>query len=196
MGSLRLALREIKKIFAFLLLAFIIIGLVSSLTLVEYREFVEAMVDNFMSDKADILISEGWQLALELFNNNLQASVVAYAVGILPFLFLSSFTVMVNGALLGAVYVYLGGFISPVGYIMSLLPHGIFEIPAFIISVSLGIKLCLELSRKLMRRDYLPLGPLIKRQLMTLLFIVVPLLIIAAYIEAFITPLIMEWLFF
>lgn len=196
MESIGLALREIKKIFLIILLAFIIIAVASSLILVEYRGVVEAMVDNFMTNNTGLLTSEGWNLAIELFNNNIRASMVAYAGGIIPFLFLSSFTIVVNAVLLGAVYIYLADFLNPLGYIMSLLPHGIFEIPAFLLSVSLGLKLCLELTRKLTRKDYLPIGPLVQRQLMVLLFIVVPLLLLAAYIETFITPLVMYYLFF
>jgi stage II sporulation protein M len=92
-----------------------------------------------------------------------------------------------NGGIIGAVIAALQKEHSAAFLAAGLLPHGIFEIPAFIIAGALGIHLAqslvmewygegnaAEAARKLSRK---------------FIFIVLPLVITAAFVEAFITPL-------
>ena len=76
-------------------------------------------------------------------------------------------------------------------YLMAILPHGIFEIPALLLGISMGILLCRELTRKILGTNKMPVLERIKGIINTFVVLVVPLLIVAALIESFITPSLM-----
>lgn len=113
-----------------------------------------------------------------IFLNNLKSSfsgmVFGVFFGILPFIAL-----VANGYIVGfvsAMSVKSAGFSS----LLNLLPHGIFELPAIFISLGLGLKFgtfILQKNRAESFRKYL------WNSLRVFVFIVLPLLIIAAIIE-------------
>ena len=119
-----------------------------------------------------------FELIQFIFFNNLQSSFFGLILGI----FLGIFPVMFaafNGYILGFVAdvaVEAGGF----GVLWRLLPHGIFELPAVFISLGLGLRFgisVLKITKLKMLKDYFyDLGRVF-------VFIVIPLLIIAALIE-------------
>lgn len=107
--------------------------------------------------------------------NNAKSSLIALILGItiiIPFLIL-----VINGYIIGAV---MNNAISENGFvaIFSLVPHGIFEIPAFLISISYGIIIGMSLFSKDKISDKYIEG------LKTYLIVVLPLLLIAAIIES------------
>ena len=75
-------------------------------------------------------------------------------------------------------------------YAASLLPHGIFELPALILAFSMGLYICGHLTGRC-RRDpaALPLGACLGLAARLLVFLLLPLLILAALTEAYVTPL-------
>ncbi len=110
-----------------------------------------------------------------IFSNNVIISFLVLILGILlgifPFLALVS-----NGFIIGFVArkaVELEGLLI----LWKLFPHGIFELPAVLISIALGIKMGVELFKKKSFRYNL------KNSLQTFFYIVFPLLVIAAIIE-------------
>ncbi|NLY72397.1 MAG: stage II sporulation protein M [Tissierellia bacterium] len=201
-------LGEIRKIFIYCLLIFIIIGLISTFYFNDKEELVAEIISSFLEEKADIFIEDGPSLGLDgnfeensfeisvkgLFLNNLKASVISNLLGIIPFIFLPALVLIVNAGLIGTVFAMGGmgiGLSNPELLIGGILPHGIFEIPALLISISMGLYLSSQVSKKLLRRDHQPIFKLLTRQLFITLFIVVPLLLLAAFIEARITPMIL-----
>lgn len=113
-----------------------------------------------------------------IFLNNLQSSFVGFffgfIVGIVPLIFL-----VLNGFVLGfvsALAVESGGF----GTLFYLLPHGIFELPAIFISLGLGIKFGSFIFRKDIGKNF---RKYLLEGLRVFVFVVLPLLIIAAVIE-------------
>ncbi|MBT3398152.1 hypothetical protein HOA55_04090 [archaeon] len=142
----------------------------------------------FFTDQINALIQE-MMLGLEglntqeiisyIFFNNLQASFFAIILGALfgvfPFI-----TSIFNGYLIGFVMRFAveenGIFI-----LWRLLPHGIFELPAIILSIGFGIKLGSNLFKKKdkwksFKKDF-------KESMRFFVFVIVPLLIIAGIIE-------------
>jgi stage II sporulation protein M len=113
-----------------------------------------------------------------IFFNNLKASFFGLALGVL-FGFIPIVLAVVNGYVLGFVSNYAvktAGFSS----LFRLLPHGIFELPAIMISLGLGVKLGMfffsrNSDKEFMRRIWLSLKVFI--------LVIIPLLIIAAIIE-------------
>jgi stage II sporulation protein M len=113
-----------------------------------------------------------------IFLNNLQSSFLGMILGI----FFGIFSVIVaiaNGFLLG--FVASASVASEGIFILwRLLPHGIFELPAIFISLGLGLKLSTFIFAK---NKLMSLKNYLKKSLITFLFIILPLLIIAAIIE-------------
>jgi len=128
-------------------------------------------------------LTEGMSMA-ELINfifwNNLKVSfmgmVSGILLGIIPVL-----ESMINGYLLGFVAsktVLIDGFMS----LWRIFPHGIFELPAVFISLALGLRMGVYLFQKKQRKK-MSFKDTIVESLRLFIFIVIPLLIIAAVIE-------------
>lgn len=106
--------------------------------------------------------------------------------GIIPL-----FSLFSNGAILG-ILMYLFQKDYSLGFFLAgIIPHGILEIPVLILGCAMGVKLGREVIKKLFQKK----GNVIKELSSTLEFfwkIIIPLLILAAAIEIFITDKIME----
>jgi len=128
-------------------------------------------------------------LALFLWGKNLLASALAIVGGFLTFGIIPVLTLIFNGIIVGYAIkpvLYLHG----TNYLLaSLIPHGIIELPAFFLSASVGIYMGLEQALKLIRKR--PKTYSAKTVAKFFIYIILPLLLVAAFIEAFITPLIM-----
>lgn len=110
--------------------------------------------------------------------NNLQSSfsgfIFGFFLGILPL-----FALIFNGYILGfvsAIAVETSGFST----LLSLLPHGIFELPAIFISLGLGMKFGFFIFKKNPGKSF---RKFLWEGLRVFVFVVIPLLIIAAIIE-------------
>ena len=150
-----------------------------------------------MMQSKDLIDDSGRISALALFFNNFIASGMSVALGAIPFLFLSAFTLGLNGALLGMVSAMISGEVPNIFYYLavSIAPHGVFELPALFICGAMGMKLCLEVSaRMLYRPRALPLFGLLGEMLRLMVLLVVPLLAAAAIVEAYLTPVLMQQL--
>jgi stage II sporulation protein M len=158
-------------------------------------------------------------LALTLFYHNTRASVVAVAAGVVPFLFLPILDPLLNGGVLGLLVSVTKhqGLDVPRLVLTKILPHGVFELTAVLYSTSLGLYLSAGLGRKAVaawknRTNKPPAGPptgpdptnfpvsypdrmaaepesLARNVVRSFVLIVLPLLLVAAFIEGFITPI-------
>jgi stage II sporulation protein M len=142
-------------------------------------------------------------LALTLFYHNARASVIAVAAGVVPLACLPVLDPLANGATLGllASVSKHQGLNVPLLFLKSVAPHGIFELPAVLYATSVGIYLSLtlgKLAREVWRKrgGREPQGPaaadslnLTGKVVRSFVLVVLPLLLIAAIIEACITPL-------
>jgi stage II sporulation protein M len=153
-----------------LFLLFFIIGFV-------FPIFFREEIFKFIFDMKDIFTGRSipWMISF-IFFNNLKASAFAIIfgiiLGILPLL-----TVVVNG--------YLVGFVSRevvsvegISAMWRLVPHGIFELPAIIFSIGLGLKIGMSIFSKKRAIKYN-----FKESIRFFVFVVFPLLLIAAIIE-------------
>jgi stage II sporulation protein M len=126
------------------------------------------------------------ELAAAIFLNNtikaLLVTVGGAALGILPVIF-----IFVNGAAVGFV---LYGSIPSRGLLaalLAILPHGIFELPAILLATSMGLLLGRSSIKKLFGSGETALAHELALALKFFVRIVVPLLVIAALVEAFVT---------
>ncbi|MFH1787314.1 MAG: stage II sporulation protein M [archaeon] len=125
-----------------------------------------------------------FQLIRFIFFNNLQSSFLGMMLGVFLGIF-PLITIILNGYLLGFVSLMAineGG----IFVLWRLLPHGIFELPAVFISVGLGLKFGIFIFQKDRVESF---RNFLWNSLRVFLFIVIPLLIIAAIIEGILITL-------
>ena len=113
-----------------------------------------------------------------IFFNNIQSAFFGMIFGVLLGLF-PVISAIANGYVLGFVASFSVN-IEGISVLWRLFPHGIFELPAIFISLGLGLKIMTFIFEK---NKLKTLKIYIKNSLRTFLFIVIPLLIIAAVIE-------------
>ena len=125
-------------------------------------------------------------LATAIFLNNATKTLLVLLLGIiggvLPICFL-----LLNGYALGFV---LYSSVQSKGLVPSLLaivPHGMFELPAVLLGASIGILLGARAMRRLFGKFETPLRNDVGRGLSFFWSIILPLLLFAAFIEAFVT---------
>ena len=159
-------------------------------------ELAETAIDAFTQQvaRAGVLDEEGGMSVFGLLMNNWRAMLLSAAYGIIPFLFLPLISLLSNGVLLGV----LGGLLHASGqsmlfYAAGILPHGIFELTALVLSIACGVTLCRNMCRLALsdpkRRRLLPL---LEDLLRVLVLLVAPLTVAAAFVECYVTPVIMN----
>ncbi len=190
--------QRVRRPFLFCVTLFVVTGVASWLLLLLYPATAYELFQQLSAliQEKGITQSDGSLALGRLLWNNLQASLFSIFYGLIPFLCISCLSVFLNAAILGvvaAMYSLIG--LSPVLFAAGILPHGIFEIPALLLSGALGLRLCITLTRMILKKY----GPLEFQEtlygLLQLYFLwIVPLFILAAIIECTVTPLLLTWL--
>ncbi|MFA6226451.1 MAG: stage II sporulation protein M [Methanoregula sp.] len=150
----------------------------------------ENLMKLFEKEVADqILENNPADICIKLFMNNLEACILLFLGGA-SFGILTIFIISLNGIMIGAIMEIIHKDHSWVFIGAALLPHGIFEILAFIISGALGILL----AQSLIAEWYGGADSAGEAQKLTRIFLlyVLPLVVVAACVEAFITPVIIH----
>jgi stage II sporulation protein M len=128
-------------------------------------------------------------MCLKLFANNLQACILLFLGGA-SFGILTIFIMSLNGIVIGAIMELVSKDHTALFVAAAILPHGIFEIPAFIIAGALGILL----AQSLIAEWYGGGDAAADARRFGRMFVlyVLPLVTIAACVEAFITPVVIH----
>lgn len=174
--------------FAALILLSFLLGLI-------FSELPAQVMDLFSQQIADagVVDETGGFHVPALFWNNLRAMVMSVLYGFIPFLYLPALSLGVNALLLGLFAAYfVNSGISLLAYLAGILPHGIFELPALVISLACGIYLCTCINRYVRKNTRNMMIPALKNIARTLLLTVLPLLAVAAVVEAYVTPVVMQ----
>lgn len=79
-------------------------------------------------------------------------------------------------------------------FLFGILPHGILEIPALLISMSIGIYLCKNITGSLFGRKNRNKLDDLKNVIRVFFTIVIPLLILAGLLECYVTPYLLRLL--
>jgi len=126
------------------------------------------------------------QLAVAIFLNNsvktLAAILLGLAVGIVPALFL-----VVNGVVLGVVFFLSSHSRGVWPSLLAILPHGVIELAAVFLGTAIGLMLGDFVLKRLLRRSDTKIGPELGRAMRFFSLVIVPMLLAAALIEAFVT---------
>lgn len=183
---------EVKRsAIAFLLLVLLSFGV--SLAVPALRESVIQRVVQMMGS-LNVTNENGTLSAAALFSNNLRACTFTMLYGLVPFVPLSALALGMNAILLGVLAAqYFTGGTSLLLYFLALLPHGIFELPALVLSFAMGLYVCDQVTRRC-RKDETAVPVLDCLVLMgwLLMLVLIPLLAVAAAVEAYITPLLLS----
>ena len=126
------------------------------------------------------------QMMATLFFNNITASLLSMLYGLIPFLPLSALALGTNALMLGAfAAIYQQQGIGLGVYVLGVLPHGIFELSALILSCALGLLIC---RTGILKKSDTPFFRRVLDCIRVFLTFSVPLLLVAALIETYVTP--------
>ena len=136
-----------------------------------------------------ISVDNPLDMCMKLFFNNLGACLLLFLGGA-SFGILTIFIMSLNGIVIGAIMEIVHEAHSGIFVAAAILPHGIFEIPAFIISGALGVLLAQSLIAEWYGEGDTGLNAMhFARRFILWVF---PLVAIAACVEAFITPVVIH----
>ena len=165
-----------KNYFLFVLFIFLFSAFVG----VVYPQFFSNQIKDYLVNLYDQVKDLGfWHLFLFIINNNVSSAFFGFLLGLFFGIF-PIFVSVVNGYVLGFVA---GKSVSLSGLpiLLRLLPHGIFELPAVFISAGLGLRIGFSFFTKNGRKNF---WNVFVQSVLAFLRFVVPLLIIAGFIEA------------
>lgn len=153
-------------------------------------EFTREQVEQIGEQLASQIINENPIIvSIFIFMNNLQACILLFLGGATMGIF-TMFILSFNGTLIGAI---IGLALPEKGAIWvaaALIPHGIFEIPAILLASAFGLMLGEALLKEMWGSG--DAAAIAKTLGGKFLVFVIPLLAVAAVIEAFITPQILN----
>ena len=156
-----------------------------------FPQTVDTMLAFFMDsvDVEALTSAPAGSVATAIFLNNVSAAFSAILIGAVPFVYLSALPLGLNFFILGL----LGAFCCQSGpglgfYLLGILPHGIFELPALVLFCAAGLYLCSCVTARIRGKDGVRLLPALEGVSQLFLFVVLPLLLAAALIEAYVTP--------
>ena len=167
-------------------------------TLGRYPEAMSQLITPQMEKLSElgqeIYTSHPLQGIYHMFSNNAIASfgiiLFSFFLGLPPL-----FSLVGNGALIGAVSFILAeqniSFLP--FFIYGILPHGIFELPAFIFSAALGLKIGYHVLFPLPGEGRINSMKILYREVLRMTPVIVILLVIAACVEVLVTPLILDF---
>ena len=159
-------------------------------------EAIEPLLALFVASAGDLIAQEpsGAVLMWAIFANNLTAMFSAMLAGLVPFLRLPALELGMNALLLGglAAYYRQNG-LGLASFLAGTLPHGITELSALALACASGLYLCRAVSGRLLKREGAPsvrrtFGECVRAYVRWIL----PLALVSAAIETYVTPLIFE----
>ncbi len=155
-----------------------------------FPSMADALRESFSSRFESLMTMNPFYIMFAIFLNNAFVSllflVLGLALGILPVLFIAF-----NGYVVGVIAYLVAQERGLLFILLGLLPHGILELPMVFLAASIGLRLGHQVFSALIGRP-----TQIKREFkegLTFYFRwILPLLLVAAIIETFITPLILS----
>jgi len=177
---------------AFLLLSLAGFGICMALP--ELLNRIISLIQEYISG-LNLTDAAGNLSAMALFSNNVQACAFAMLFGLVPFVYLTALPLGVNSMLLGvAAAYYVTSGLPLVGYFAALLPHGIFELPALVLSFAMGLFCCSQVTRRCRKDETaLRVTDCLFQMSRVFVLLIVPLLLVAALMESYVTPLIASY---
>ncbi len=118
-----------------------------------------------------------------LLNNSAKSFAILLSgilFGIVPLV-----AVATNGYVLGVAYLFASGEVGYMQAVKSVLPHGVLEIPAIILTAAYGLWLGVTFARRIRRKNLVGFGDQVIHAIRMFFIVAFPLFILAAFIETF-----------
>lgn len=182
-------LRDLGFYFILAVSTFVLLTIFTTYLFQQNPEMVQTLLQTVVDQFKGIVV-DGEISFVNLLINNLQASVLGILIGLIPFLFLPVLGILSNAAVLGIVFASAGATSVPLWklIVFGILPHGVFELTAFFLCYAMGLSICWNLTKKIVGyRKRENMKSLIQNCMRAALLYVVPLLIVAALIETYLT---------
>jgi stage II sporulation protein M len=161
----------------------IVIGLMSVTHFPDLAGYFESSVVGFVKIFRGL---SKFELAAAIFLNNALKTLLEILLGslfgIIPMVFL-----LANGIALGVVFSLSAQSRGPWLSLLSILPHGILELPAVFLGASIGLMVGSHVLKRLFGRAETTLGGELVRGCRFFCTVILPMLLIAALVEAFLT---------
>ena len=182
----RVYLRELRPYLIASILFFAVGAVIGAAVASRYPELADYFGDSVTGFLKTFRDLPKPQLAAAIFLNNtvktLAAILLGLAIGIVPALFL-----VVNGVVLGVVFFLSSHSRGVWPSLLSILPHGVVELAAVFLGTAIGLMLGDFVLKRLLRKSDAKIGVEVGRALGFFSVVIVPMLLVAALIEAFIT---------
>lgn len=182
-------LRELGFYFFLTIATFLLLTIFTTYLFQQNPDIAQTLMQSVV-DKFQGIVIDGEISLIHLLINNIQASLLGILIGLIPFLFLPILGIFSNAAVLGLVFASSQTAAVPLWKIIvfGILPHGIFELTAVFLCYAMGLCICWNLTKKIVGyRKREDLKHLLQNCLRTALLYVVPLLIVAAVVETYLT---------
>ena len=158
-------------------------------------ESVDGLLRTFTDAAAEIGLyqAEGSALMATILANNLLSLLLVIAAGLVPFLHLSALSLGLNALLIGglAAYYERSG-LGLTAYLAGTVPHGITELSALVLSCAAGLYLCRATTYGILGKvDTHMIAHTLAVCLRVYTHWIVPLLLVSAALEAFVTPILL-----
>ena len=190
--------RKLVKPFIAVCAVFLLFSVAVYLLMLAFPDMAKQLFNAIseMFESSGVLDENGNISVILLFLSNARAGFTGIVWGFMPFVFFPLFAVFINGAVMGITLGVYGVFseVSPLALLAAgILPHGIFELTAIFLCWAMGLGICLQLTGKIFgAKTDVSFSYYIKRCLGVYLFFVIPLLVAAAVVESYVTPVIMN----
>ena len=182
---------EIRRVsLAFVIL--ILIGFWASYLSPELLEIAMERIHELFAAK-NLVSPQGTISFLGLFTNNAWACVFIMLYGLIPFAYLPALALGTNAIMMGVMAAdsLKRGVMLP--FLVGILPHGIFEIPAMLLSFAMGLYVCGQMTRRCKKdKSAHSFSENLLRISRFFFLILVPVLLLAAVIEAWVTPVLLQ----
>lgn len=170
----------------------ILVMVVYNVNFFNIQETLDQLFSSIFKSLSHLFREDGSIDTLSLILNNIRVAALALGVGFIPFIFLPVLILIVNAALLGVLLGFMlkqGAMPTIITFLAGVLPHGILELPAIFISIACGVTLCKTITKTIMRRDTeFTISEVLINSVKTIVFVCIPMLIVAGIIETQITP--------
>ena len=186
-------LKSLRPYFILTCIVFLL-GIIAGYLFAIYQfDIVNELINEFQK-KIDIVSGAShFEIMLFIFSNNAMVNFVLIISGIF-FSIPSILIVLTNGILIGIVFFQ---FASQYGFLLvfiTLIPHGIIEIPITFTSASIGMKLGVRIFQKLFQIKKVDLKYEFLNAIRIYLIVIIPLIFIAAIIETYFTTMVLDFL--
>ncbi|ERI91595.1 putative type IV conjugative transfer system protein TraL [Clostridiales bacterium oral taxon 876 str. F0540] len=189
-NELKIFWSKIYKYVIFSFILYIVMAVVTHFIFKNYPEYTIKYVEKLASNKSNTRINicdNIFNDFFDIFLTNIFVCFIGIVIGFIPFIFPSLLLLANNGFMLGMItasksiqsknvlLLILYGFI----------PHGIFEISAITLSIGMGSYISMSLTYSFIKKK--PRESYRIQIVQTFIFVIIPLLFVAALIETFVT---------